>query len=112
MRFKNDVYDRVQLRQMQCYQTYDLWNARNELYDKWINYSTNVFKNMVCPTICGLTKLNHECKHFKKSNSMYNNLNINEFECTLYVLFGCMYYPILQLLQMKRNYIYVFKMLY
>jgi len=38
---------------------------------------------------------------------MYNNLNINEFECTLYVLFGCMYYPILQLLQMERKYIYV-----
>jgi hypothetical protein len=51
---------------IQCYQTYDWWNAWNELYDKWINYLTNVFKNMVCHAICGLTKLNHQCKHFKK----------------------------------------------
>jgi hypothetical protein len=39
---------------------------------------------MICCTICGLTKLNHQCKHFKKLNSMYNNLNTNEFGCTLY----------------------------
>ncbi len=66
MGFKNDVYDWVRLRQMQHYQPYDGQNARNELYDKWINYSTNVFKNMVCHAICGLTKLNHQCKHFHK----------------------------------------------
>jgi hypothetical protein len=39
---------------------------------------------MICCTICGLTKLNHQRKHFKKLNSLYNNLNTNEFGCTLY----------------------------
>jgi hypothetical protein len=39
---------------------------------------------MICCTICGLTKLNHQHKHFKKLNSMYNNLNTNEFGCTFY----------------------------
>jgi len=52
---------------MQRYQPYDhSWNAQIELYDKWISYSTSVFRNMICCTICGLTKLNHQCKDFKK----------------------------------------------
>jgi len=34
---------------MKCYQPYDFyWNAQNELYDKWINYSTHVFQKMKC----------------------------------------------------------------
>ncbi len=47
MRLKKDVYDQVQLQWMQHYQPYDhSWNAQNELYDKWINYLTNAFKNI------------------------------------------------------------------
>jgi len=47
------------------------------------------FKTWYC-AICGLTKLNHQHKHFKKLNSMYNNLNTNEFECTLYGIVNCL----------------------
>jgi hypothetical protein len=75
---------------MQHYQPYDrIWNAQNELYDKWINYLTNVFKNMICCAICGLTKLNR-CTHFKKKKSMYNNLNTNEFGCTPCGIANCL----------------------
>jgi hypothetical protein len=75
MIFKMNVYDRVQLWQMQHYQPYDRnWNDQTKLYDKWISYSTNVFKNTICYAICGLTKLNHHHKHFKKLNSMYYNI--------------------------------------
>jgi hypothetical protein len=67
---------------MQHYQPYaHIWN---ELYDKWISYLTNVFRNMICCAICGLTQLNHQCQHFKKLFCMYNNLNTNEFGCTPY----------------------------
>jgi hypothetical protein len=34
---------------------------------------------MICCAICGLIELNHQHEHFKKLNSMCNNLNINEF---------------------------------
>jgi hypothetical protein len=40
------------------------WNARNELYDKWINSSTNVFQKMKCCAICEIIRLNHQGKHF------------------------------------------------
>jgi hypothetical protein len=41
LKFKKGVYNQVELQQMQCCQPYDCsWNAWNELYDKWISYST------------------------------------------------------------------------
>jgi len=52
---------------MEHYQPYDYdWNARNELYDNWINYFTYVFQNMKCCAICGIVKLNHQHRHLKK----------------------------------------------
>jgi Zn-finger protein len=36
------------------------------------------------------TRLNHQCKHFKNLNSIYNNLNTNEFGCTLYGIANCL----------------------
>jgi hypothetical protein len=45
---------------------------------------------MVCCAICGLIKLNQQYKHFKKSNSMYHNLNTYEFECKLYGFANCL----------------------
>ncbi len=35
-------------------------------------------------------RLNHQCKHFKNLNSIYNNLNTNEFGCTLYGIVNCL----------------------
>jgi len=49
-----------------------------------------MFKNTICCAICGLTKLNHKHKHFKKLYKMYNNLNINEFKCTFYDIVHCL----------------------
>jgi hypothetical protein len=48
MKFKKYVYDQVQYQQMQHYQPYDHnWNAWHQnLHDKWINCSTNVFQKM------------------------------------------------------------------
>jgi hypothetical protein len=41
--------------------------------------------------LCNMwTRLNHQCKHFKNLNSMYNNLNTNEFRCTLYGIANCL----------------------
>jgi hypothetical protein len=51
MQFFKNVYDHVWQRQMEHFQLNDYnWNARNELYDKWIHSSTNVFqkKEMLC----------------------------------------------------------------
>jgi hypothetical protein len=45
---------------------------------------------MVCCAICGLTKLNHQRKHFRKLISLYNNANTNEFGCTLYGITNCL----------------------
>jgi hypothetical protein len=45
---------------------------------------------MICCTICGLTKPNHQPKHFKNLNNMYNNLNTNEFGCTFYGITNCL----------------------
>jgi len=36
------------------------------------------------------TRLNHQRKHFKNLNIMYNNLNTNEFGCTLYGIANCL----------------------
>jgi hypothetical protein len=59
------VYDCVWQRQMEHCQPNDYnWNARNELYDKWINSSTNVFQKMKCCAICEIIRLNHQGKHF------------------------------------------------
>lgn len=45
MWFKEKVYDQVWLWQMECCQPCDcIWNAWNELYDKWIDYFTNMFQ--------------------------------------------------------------------
>jgi hypothetical protein len=62
---------------------------------------------MICCAICGLTKLNHQCKRFKKINNMYNNLNTNEFGCTLYGIANCLLYMIIHLLEMERRDTYV-----
>jgi len=45
---------------------------------------------MKCCAICGLTKLNHQHKHFKKLNSMYNKLNTTESGCTPYGFANCL----------------------
>jgi len=45
---------------------------------------------MVCCAICGLIKLNQQCKHFRKINIMYNNLNTNEFGCRFYGIANCL----------------------
>jgi hypothetical protein len=45
---------------------------------------------MICCAICGLIELNHQCEHFKKLNSMCNNLNINEFGFTFYDNTNCL----------------------
>jgi hypothetical protein len=92
---------------MQCYQPYDCsWNVQNELYDKWISYSTNVFRNMICCTICGLTKLNINVNISKKLIiciiiEIPMNLDVH------FMILLVAYYLIIQLLQMKRKYIYV-----
>jgi len=91
MRYKKDVYDWVRLQRIKHYQPYDqYWNAWNELYEKWIEYFTNVFLNMKCCAICGLTKLDHQHEHFKKLNSMYNKLNTSELQCTPYGIVNCL----------------------
>jgi hypothetical protein len=93
---------------MQCYQHYDhSWNAQNELYDQWISYSTNVLKKMVCCAICGLIKLNQQRKHFKKLNSMYNNLNTNEFGCKFYGIANCLLFDYTTTSNGKDIYIYI-----
>jgi len=49
-----------------------------------------VLKKKVCCAICGLIKLNQQRKHFKKSNSMYHNLNTYEFGRKLYGFANCL----------------------
>ncbi len=71
-----------------------------------------MFKNTICCAICGLTKLNHQHKHFKKINNMYNNLNINQFKCTLYGIANCLLSNYKITSNGKEMYVCVFKMLY
>jgi hypothetical protein len=60
------------------------WNVGHELYNKWMNFSTNVFQKMKCFAICGILKLIHQNKHFRKMNSIYNKLYSIEDGCTSY----------------------------
>jgi len=88
--FKRIFMINVGLQQMQHYQPYARsWSAWHELYDKWINSSTNVFKMMKCSAICGIVKFNHQCKWFLKMNNVYNKLNFDESRCTPYGIDNC-----------------------
>jgi hypothetical protein len=63
---------------------------------------------MVCCTICGLTKLNHQHKHFKKLNSLHNDVNTNEFGCTLYGIANCLLYDYTTISNGRDIYIYIY----
>jgi hypothetical protein len=63
------------------------------------------FKTYILHNMC--TRLNHQCKHFKNLNSIYNNLNTNEFGCTLYDIANCSLSNYTTTLNGKDIYIYV-----
>jgi hypothetical protein len=106
MKLKKDFYDQVQVRWMQHYQPYDhSWNAQNELYDNGLIIWQMCFKTYILHNMC--TRLNHQCKHFKNLNSIYNNLNTNEFGCTLYDIANCSLSNYTTTLNGKDIYIYV-----
>jgi len=89
--FKKDVYDHVRQWRMECYQPYDFyWNVWNEFYDKWINYSTYVFQKMKFCAICGIVKLNHQHKNFRKMKNVYNKKNDVDPGCTPYGVANCL----------------------
>jgi hypothetical protein len=55
-----------------------------------MNFSTNVFQKMKCFAICGILKLIHQNKHFRKMNGIYNKLYSNEHGCTSYGIVICL----------------------
>jgi len=48
-----------------------------------MHFKTYMLRNM-------WIRLNHQCKHFKNLNNIYNNLNTNEFGFTLYGIVNCL----------------------
>ncbi len=50
----------------------------------------------------------YQHKHFKKINNMYNNLNTNEFGCTLYDIVNCLLSDYRTISNGKDIYIYIY----
>jgi hypothetical protein len=55
-----------------------------------MKFFTNMFQKMKCCAICGIVKLIHQNKHFKKMKSIYNKLHSIEHGCTPYGIANCL----------------------